>query len=47
MRGAFRHTVWAGLFAPKNTCIDEAVYHYLTTGLLPCRDAPARTDLVT
>ncbi|MER6473227.1 alpha/beta fold hydrolase [Streptomyces collinus] len=38
LRGAFRHTVYAGLFAPKSRCIDEAVNHYLRTGVLPPGD---------
>ncbi|MFC0058006.1 MerR family transcriptional regulator [Streptomyces actinomycinicus] len=40
--GAFRHTVYAGLFAPKNACIDEAVNHYLATGVLPSHDSTCR-----
>ncbi|WP_030343081.1 alpha/beta hydrolase [Streptomyces sp. NRRL S-1022] len=38
LRGAFHHTVYAGLFAPKNRCIDEAVNYYLKTGGLPPSD---------
>ncbi|MGA5037080.1 alpha/beta hydrolase [Streptomyces capoamus] len=38
LRGAFRHTVYAGLFAPDNRCIDDAVDHYLRTGALPPGD---------
>ncbi|MER7701514.1 alpha/beta fold hydrolase [Kitasatospora sp. NPDC097605] len=38
LRGAFRHTVYAGLFAPRDTCVDTAVDRYLLDGLLPARD---------
>ncbi|MEU0009377.1 alpha/beta hydrolase [Streptomyces sp. NPDC006314] len=39
LRGAFRHTVYGGLFAPRSACIDEAVNHYLSTGVLPSHDS--------
>ncbi|WP_433236160.1 alpha/beta hydrolase [Streptosporangium sp. CA-135522] len=39
LRDAFRHTVYAGLFAPRNTCVDNAVNRYLIDGVLPARDA--------
>ncbi len=38
LRGAFHHTVCAGLFAPRNTCVDLAVNRYLIDGILPSRD---------
>ncbi|MFD9060835.1 alpha/beta hydrolase [Kitasatospora purpeofusca] len=38
LRGAFRHTVYAGLFAPRDTCVDAAVDHYLLDGVLPAHD---------
>ncbi|MFI6322441.1 alpha/beta hydrolase [Nonomuraea sp. NPDC050556] len=38
LRGAFRHTVYGGLFAPRNACIDTAVNRYLVTGRLPATD---------
>ncbi|MER7848191.1 alpha/beta hydrolase [Kitasatospora sp. NPDC096077] len=38
LRGAFRHTVYAGLFAPQNTCIDDTVNRYLVDGELPGTD---------
>lgn len=38
LRGAYRHTVYAGLFAPQNPCIDRAVDRYLLKGVLPGRD---------
>lgn len=38
LRGAFHHTVYAGLFAPQNGCIDSAVNRYLTDGVLPAKD---------
>ncbi|MFJ8435898.1 alpha/beta hydrolase [Kitasatospora sp. NPDC094019] len=38
LRGAFRHTVYAGLFAPRDTCVDAAVDRYLLDGVLPARD---------
>jgi pimeloyl-ACP methyl ester carboxylesterase len=38
LRGAFRHTVYAGLFAPQNQCIDDIVNRYLIDGKLPSRD---------
>ncbi|MEU7893412.1 alpha/beta hydrolase [Nonomuraea sp. NPDC049152] len=38
LRGAFRHTVYGGLFAPRNACVDAAVNRYLTDGTLPVRD---------
>ncbi|GAA3446144.1 alpha/beta hydrolase [Planomonospora venezuelensis] len=37
LRGAFRHTVYGGLFAPRNACIDAIVDRYLTDGALPAR----------
>ncbi|MFD1936923.1 alpha/beta hydrolase [Nonomuraea mangrovi] len=48
LRGAFRHTVYGGLFAPRNACIDTAVNRYLIEGVLPardttCPDSPAGT----
>ncbi|GLK14186.1 alpha/beta hydrolase [Streptosporangium carneum] len=39
LRGAFRHTVYGGLFAPRNTCVDDAVNGYLVDGVLPAEDA--------
>ncbi|MBG0828009.1 alpha/beta fold hydrolase [Planomonospora sp. ID67723] len=39
LRGAFRHTVYGGLFAPRNACVDRAVNRYLADGVLPARDA--------
>ncbi|MET8544104.1 alpha/beta hydrolase [Kitasatospora sp. NPDC004799] len=48
LRGAFRHTVYAGLFAPRDACVDAAVDHYLLDGVLPAADAdcvaPGSTD---
>ncbi|WP_189325358.1 alpha/beta hydrolase [Streptomyces flaveus] len=38
LRGAFRHTVYAGLFAPQNKCIDDTVNRYLIEGKLPNTD---------
>ncbi|GGT06755.1 tripeptidyl aminopeptidase [Planobispora rosea] len=38
LRGAFRHTVYAGLFSRRNTCIDKVVDRYLLNGVLPARD---------
>lgn len=38
LRGAFRHTVYAGLFAPRDTCVDTAVDRYLLDGVLPAQD---------
>ncbi|MFE6750675.1 alpha/beta hydrolase [Kitasatospora purpeofusca] len=38
LRGAFRHTVYAGLFAPRDTCVDAAVDRYLLDGVLPVQD---------
>lgn len=38
LRGAFRHTVYGGLFAPRNTCVDNAVNRYLIDGVLPAGD---------
>ncbi|WP_449064448.1 alpha/beta hydrolase [Planomonospora algeriensis] len=38
LRGAFRHTVYGGLFAPRNACVDAAVDRYLVRGVLPARD---------
>ncbi|MEV6973194.1 alpha/beta hydrolase [Kitasatospora sp. NPDC093806] len=38
LRGAFRHTVYAGLFAPRDTCVDAAVDRYLLDGVLPAQD---------
>jgi pimeloyl-ACP methyl ester carboxylesterase len=38
LRGAFRHTVYAGLFAPQNKCIDDTVNRYLIDGELPSTD---------
>ncbi|MEV7598351.1 alpha/beta hydrolase [Kitasatospora sp. NPDC089797] len=38
LRGAFRHTVYAGLFAPQNSCIDDTVNRYLIDGTLPDKD---------
>lgn len=38
LRGAFRHTVYGGLFAPRDRCVDAAVNHYLATGKLPATD---------
>ncbi len=38
LRGAFRHTVYAGLFAPRNQCIDDTVNRYLIDGKLPSTD---------
>ncbi|MFF5208301.1 alpha/beta hydrolase [Streptosporangium sp. NPDC000396] len=38
LRGAFRHTVYGGLFAPRNACIDDVVNRYLTDGVMPARD---------
>lgn len=38
LRGAFRHTVYGGLFAPQNNCIDNAVNRYLIDGILPTTD---------
>lgn len=39
LRGAFRHTVYAGLFAPQNQCIDDTVNGYLIDGELPSTNA--------
>ncbi|MFJ6619302.1 alpha/beta hydrolase [Kitasatospora sp. NPDC091335] len=39
LRGAFHHTAYAGLFAPRDACVDAAVDHYLLDGVLPARDA--------
>ncbi|MFB6891897.1 alpha/beta hydrolase [Kitasatospora sp. NPDC056327] len=39
LRGAFRHTVYAGMFAPRDACVDAAVDRYLLDGVLPVRDA--------
>ncbi|MEL5955234.1 alpha/beta hydrolase [Streptomyces sp. CLV115] len=39
LRGAFRHTVYAGLFAPQNQCIDDTVNRYLIDGKLPSANA--------
>ncbi|MBG0814563.1 alpha/beta hydrolase [Planomonospora sp. ID82291] len=39
LRGAFRHTVYGGLFAPRNACVDAAVDRYLIQGVMPARDA--------
>ncbi|WP_232835620.1 alpha/beta hydrolase [Actinocorallia populi] len=44
LRGAFRHTVYAGLFAPQNACIDRTVNRYLLKGVLPARDTACRTS---
>ncbi|MEV8634792.1 alpha/beta hydrolase [Streptosporangium sp. NPDC051023] len=46
LRGAFRHTVYAGLFAPQNACIDKVVNGYLVDGVMPaadttCADTPS------
>jgi len=46
LRDTFRHTVYAGLFAPRNACIDKAVNRYLVDGILPpgdtsCPKAPS------
>ncbi|MFF8769400.1 alpha/beta hydrolase [Kitasatospora sp. NPDC015120] len=38
LRGAFRHTVYAGLFAPRDTCVDAVVDRYLLDGVLPATD---------
>ncbi|MGV9778744.1 alpha/beta hydrolase [Streptosporangium sp. NPDC003464] len=38
LRGAFRHTVYGGLFAPRNACVDSAVNRYLVDGVLPAKD---------
>ncbi|GAA3465566.1 hypothetical protein GCM10018965_001180 [Nonomuraea roseola] len=38
LRGAFRHTVYGGLFAPRNGCVDDAVNRYLADGVLPATD---------
>ncbi|MEU4332125.1 alpha/beta hydrolase [Nonomuraea dietziae] len=38
LRGAFRHTVYGGLFAPRNGCVDDAVNRYLANGVLPATD---------
>ncbi|MEK2495141.1 alpha/beta hydrolase [Kitasatospora purpeofusca] len=38
LRGAFRHTVYAGLFSPRDTCVDAAVDRYLLDGVLPAHD---------
>ncbi|MFD0884002.1 alpha/beta hydrolase, partial [Streptosporangium algeriense] len=38
LRGAFRHTVYAGLFAPKNDCVDRIVNRYLVDGVMPAAD---------
>ncbi|MEV4249256.1 alpha/beta hydrolase [Streptosporangium canum] len=38
LRGAFRHTVYGGLFSPGNACIDKAVNRYLVDGVLPAGD---------
>ncbi|HET6859952.1 MAG TPA: alpha/beta hydrolase [Streptomyces sp.] len=43
LRGAFHHTVYAGLFAPRNSCVERAVNRYLITGLLPARDTDCAT----
>ncbi|WP_241827198.1 alpha/beta hydrolase [Streptomyces graminilatus] len=42
LRGAFRHTVYAGLFAPRNQCVDDAVDDCLRTGVLPSADITCR-----
>ncbi|MBD0672439.1 alpha/beta hydrolase [Streptomyces sp. CBMA156] len=39
LRGAFHHTAYAGLFAPRDACVDAAVDHYLLDGVLPAQDA--------
>ncbi|MFJ6984583.1 MULTISPECIES: alpha/beta hydrolase [unclassified Streptomyces] len=36
--GAFRHTVYAGLFAARDACVERAVNTYLVDGVLPDRD---------
>ncbi|MGW4470225.1 alpha/beta hydrolase [Nonomuraea sp. NPDC004354] len=38
VRGAFRHTVYGGLFAPRNACVDETVNRYLADGVFPAKD---------
>ncbi|MEU1736687.1 alpha/beta hydrolase [Streptosporangium sp. NPDC020145] len=38
LRGAFRHTVYAGLFSPKNDCVDRIVNRYLVDGVMPATD---------
>ncbi|KUO09431.1 alpha/beta hydrolase [Streptomyces sp. DSM 15324] len=43
LRGAFHHTVYAGLFAPKNMCVDKAVNTYLKDGTLPPGDMTCRS----
>ncbi|MEU3510887.1 alpha/beta hydrolase [Streptomyces longwoodensis] len=40
--GAYRHTAYAGLFAPRNRCIDEAVDRCLATSVLPSHDTACR-----
>lgn len=42
LRGAFRHTVYGGLFAPRDACVDGAVDRYLLDGVLPARDTVCR-----
>ncbi|GII00878.1 alpha/beta hydrolase [Planobispora takensis] len=39
LRGAFRHTVYGGLFSPRDACIDRFVDRYLVGGVLPAADA--------
>ncbi|MGW5345944.1 alpha/beta fold hydrolase [Streptomyces sp. HUAS TT3] len=45
LRGAFHHTVYGGLFAPRDGCVEDAVNRYLADGILPGRDldCPAPT----
>ncbi|MFJ4094004.1 alpha/beta hydrolase [Kitasatospora sp. NPDC089913] len=38
LRGAFRHTVYAGMFAPRDACVDAAVDRYLLDGVMPAQD---------
>ncbi|MFF4383878.1 alpha/beta fold hydrolase [Kitasatospora sp. NPDC001547] len=38
LRGAYRHTVYAGLFAPRDACVDAVVDRYLLAGALPAQD---------
>ncbi|MER5421620.1 alpha/beta hydrolase [Streptosporangium roseum] len=38
LRGAFRHTVYGGLFSPGNACVDSAVNRYLIDGVMPAAD---------
>ncbi|MGW3233436.1 alpha/beta hydrolase [Kitasatospora sp. NPDC001095] len=38
LRGAFHHTVYAGMFAPEDACVDAAVDRYLLDGVLPAQD---------